>query len=96
MNQHDLVQMYLDNVWRPNLSITGASGIPHFTKAGNVVRSSTTVRISMRLSPDFNSEVAKNKMIEILTKDVPHNAKVTVLKASTGNGFCMKVLHPWL
>jgi hypothetical protein len=88
--------MYLDNVWRPNLSITGASGIPHFTKAGNVVRSSTTVRISLRLSPDFDSEVAKNKLIEILTTDVPYNAKVTILKASTGNGFCMKVLHPWL
>lgn len=50
----------------------------------------------MRLSPDFDSEVAKNKMIEILTKDVPHNAKVTVLKSTTGNGFCMKVLQPWL
>lgn len=50
----------------------------------------------MRLSPDFDSEVAKNKMIEILTKDVPYNAKVTVLKSTTGNGFCMKVLQPWL
>jgi acetylornithine deacetylase/succinyl-diaminopimelate desuccinylase-like protein len=76
MNQNNLVEMYLDNVWRPNLSITGAAGIPHFSQAGNVVRPSTTVRISLRLSPDMDSEEAKKKLIKILTTNVPYNAKV--------------------
>jgi len=88
--------MYLDNVWRPNLSITGASGLPHFSKAGNVVRPSTTVRASLRLSPDFDSEIAKEKLIEIFTKDPPHNAKISILNAHGGDGFCMKVLDDWL
>ena len=52
MNVENLVEMYLDNVWRPNLSITGASGLPPYKKAGNVIRPSTTVRASLRLSPD--------------------------------------------
>ena len=96
MNKNDLAEMYLDNVWRPNLSITGAGGLPHFSKAGNVVRPSTTVRVSLRLSPDFSSEAAKNKLIEIFTTDVPYNAKISILSAHGGDGFCMKVLQPWL
>jgi acetylornithine deacetylase/succinyl-diaminopimelate desuccinylase-like protein len=31
MNQEKLAEMYLDNVWRPNLSITGAGGLPLLT-----------------------------------------------------------------
>lgn len=38
MNQDNLAEMYLDNVWRPNLSITGGGGLPDFKKAGNVIR----------------------------------------------------------
>jgi hypothetical protein len=55
--------MYLDNVWRPNLSITGAGGIPHLTKAGNVVRAKTTVRASLRVSPDYDAEKAKETLV---------------------------------
>ena len=43
--------MYLNNVWRPNLSITGIDGIPSISMAGNVLRSHTSVRLSMRLPP---------------------------------------------
>lgn len=84
--------MYLDNVWRPNLSITGAGGLPELTKAGNVVRAKTTVRASLRLSPDFDAEKAKEKLVQLFTTDVPYNAKVSILTAHAGNGFCMKVL----
>jgi|LakMenEpi03Aug12_release.lakeMendotaPanAssembly.Ray.scaffolds.fasta_scaffold430638_1 acetylornithine deacetylase/succinyl-diaminopimelate desuccinylase-like protein len=88
--------MYLDNVWRPNLSITGAGGIPALTKAGNVVRAKTTVRVSLRVSPDFDAEKAKETLVNLFTTNVPYNAKVTILTAHAGNGFCMKVLQPWL
>lgn len=47
--------MYLNNVWRPNLSVTGISGIPNIESAGNVVRASTSMRVSMRIGPDMDS-----------------------------------------
>lgn len=47
--------MYLNNVWRANLSVTGISGLPNQQTAGNVVRSNTGLRISMRLAPDMDS-----------------------------------------
>jgi len=51
VHQDNLVKMYLNNTWSANLSITGADGLPEVAKAGNVVRPSTSVRISMRLHP---------------------------------------------
>jgi len=63
MDQDNIEEMYLNNVWRPNMSITGADGLPPVSSAGNVLRPQTTVRISMRISPAFNAEDAKNIMI---------------------------------
>ena len=41
------------------MSITGADGLPETGKAGNVLRPSTTVRISMRLPPTFEAHEAE-------------------------------------
>lgn len=54
-SQDNLVEMYLNNTWRANLSVTGAGGLPDYTKAGNVVRPSTTLRLSMRLPPNMDA-----------------------------------------
>ena len=75
----DLVNLYLNNVWRPNLSISGASGLPQIESAGNVLRPSTSVRCSMRLCPAMDALKAKNIIIEKLTTDVPYNAKVSIV-----------------
>lgn len=61
-----------------------------------MVRAKTTVRASLRLSPDFCSHKAKDTLVKLFTTNVPYNAKVTILTAHGGNGFCMKVLQPWL
>lgn len=78
MSQDDLVQMYLNNVWRANCSITGAAGLPDISVAGNVVRPGTSVRLSMRLPPTMNPSDATKILEKKLTQDVPHNAKVTL------------------
>lgn len=54
VNQDDLKKMYLGNQWGANMSITGADGLPPVGMAGNAVRSSTGVRISMRLPPSMD------------------------------------------
>ena len=88
--------MYLGNQWGANLSVTGADGLPPINMAGNVVRSETGVRLSMRLSPTMDPKKALEVMTEKLTKDVPYNAKVTLKNSNGGQGWCMKVLEPWL
>lgn len=54
MDSDNLPEMYLNNTWRANLSITGAAGLPDTSIAGNVVRASTSVKLSLRLPPSAN------------------------------------------
>ena len=96
MSVDNLPEMYLNNTWRANLSIVGASGLPDAACAGNVIRASTTVKLSMRLPPSADPSECRAKLIEKLTTNVPYNAKVTVNRSSIGRGWCKKEFAPWL
>jgi acetylornithine deacetylase/succinyl-diaminopimelate desuccinylase-like protein len=91
----DMEKMYLANTWKANLSVTGAGGLPQYQKAGNVVRPSTSVRLSMRLPPNCDAHKANDEVRKRLTTDVPHNCKVEIAGDHNGNGWCMKDPEPW-
>lgn len=91
----DMVEMYLANTWKANLSVTGAGGLPYYEKAGNVVRASTSLRLSMRLPPNKDAKEAGKQVREKLSKDVPHNCVVEIHGDHNGNGWCMKDPEPW-
>ena len=55
MDQDNLTEMYLNNTWRGNLSIVAADGLPSTKTGGNVIRSSTTLKLSARLPPAVNA-----------------------------------------
>ena len=74
IHEGGLKEMYLDNVWRPSLAVTGMEGLPSISTAGNVVRPSTSVRLSMRLSPSQDPQQILAIIKEKLTTDVPYNA----------------------
>jgi acetylornithine deacetylase/succinyl-diaminopimelate desuccinylase-like protein len=92
----DLPDMYLNNVWRPNVAITGAEGLPPMSSAGNVVRKSTKIRISMRLSPIQDAKVMESKLREALTANPPYGAKITIEGDHAGSGWCQKDLDEHL
>lgn len=97
MDHDNLAEMYLNNTWRPNLSVVGASGLPDTSIAGNVVRASTTLALSLRLPPSAPAMETEAKLIEKLTTNPPHNAKVTASSVcEPGQGWCMKDMAPWL
>lgn len=83
----DFTELLLNNTWRPTLAITGAGGLPDYKVAGNVLRQSTTVRLSIRLPPSYDSSKAVGVVNEILTKDPPFNSKVTIEPRTPGNGW---------
>lgn len=78
------------------MSVTGAGGLPEYQKAGNVVRASTSLRLSIRLPPSVDANKAAVIVREKLTTDVPYNCKVTVEGDHNGNGWCMKPMDDWL
>lgn len=72
----------MNNVWRGNLSITGAAGLPPIESAGNVLRPKTTVRCSMRVSPGKDAGEVRDIMIKKLTENPPYGAKITATVAN--------------
>lgn len=74
MDEDNLVELYLNKAWRPNLSITGAEDLPDFGSAKNVVRTNTKLFLSMRLCPEFPAAQAEKLLREKLTTNVPYNA----------------------
>lgn len=88
MNEENIEEMYLNKVWRPNLSIVAADGLPPTKMSANIVRPKTTLSCSLRLNPTFDAKSALDLFKEKMTKNVPHNARVTVSNAVAYEGWC--------
>lgn len=96
ISKDDLPNLYLNGTWRPSLTITGVDDIPPTTKAGNVIRKSTTVKVSVRLPPTLDGKKAEQIIKDKLSGDAPYGAKVTLSGFHSGNGFACADLPDWL
>ena len=92
----DLVELILNRTWRPQLSITGAGGLPGLESAGNVLRPGTAVKISLRLPPTLDAVKAGADLKALLEKDPPYGAKVEFTLEKAGSGWNAPALAPWL
>jgi acetylornithine deacetylase/succinyl-diaminopimelate desuccinylase-like protein len=92
----DPVEMVLNRTWRPALAITGARGLPDLGNAGNVMRPSTSVRLSLRLPPGVQAENAQRLVTELLTKDPPYGAGVRFDAETANSGWDAPRLPAWL
>jgi len=96
LNHDDAKEMYLNCTWRPSLAITGASGLPPVSKAGNVLRASTSLRLSMRIPPNADPKQVMELVKKKLTENVPYNCKVTITGEGLGGGWFMKTPEEWV
>jgi acetylornithine deacetylase/succinyl-diaminopimelate desuccinylase-like protein len=79
--------LYLNNNWKPSLTVFGMEGVPEVKNAGNVLRPYTLARISIRLPPTFDSINKSKKIInDAFTVNTPFNATVTTSNFSIQNG----------
>ncbi len=92
----DPVQQALNRTWRPSLSITGLDGAPAPGDAGNVLRPNTSAKLSVRLPPTVDPEVAMKALVAALTHDPPYGASVTFSDGELGPGWAAPDLQPWL
>jgi len=92
----DNVERILNRTWRPALSVTGADGMPAIGSAGNVLRPYTALKLSMRLPPTVNGEVATRRMKELLEKDPPQHAHVEFRPEHPASGWNAPEIAPWL
>jgi acetylornithine deacetylase/succinyl-diaminopimelate desuccinylase-like protein len=76
--------------------VVGAAGLPEPASAGNVLRTSTTLKLSFRLPPTADSQAALAELRQALTTDVPYGAKVELADAIAQDGWNAPALAPWL
>jgi len=93
---NDRVELVLNRTWRPALAVTGASGLPALADAGNVMRPSTSVKLSLRLPPTCDADEATDAVRSVLEADPPYGAKVTVSDCDGAMGWNAPSLSPWL
>ncbi len=89
-------ELLLNNTWRPTLSVTGADGLPALVNAGNVQLPFTTLKLSFRLPPTCDAELAALAVKEILESNPPPLTKVRFDVESTMAGWNAPPIAPWL
>jgi acetylornithine deacetylase/succinyl-diaminopimelate desuccinylase-like protein len=90
------IELILNRTWRPALSITGADGLPSIANAGNVMRPSTSVKLSVRIPPTCNARLATQSLKEILEANPPYGAKVSFTPDWEATGWHAPVMAQWL
>lgn len=90
----DRTELLLNRTWRPQLEITGAEGLPQLDSAGNVLRAHTKVRLSFRLPPTVDPDLAAKKLEQLLAADPPYNAKIDV-EAEGASGWASPDMESW-
>jgi len=92
----NLAELVLNRAWRPQLAITGADGLPSLAQAGNVLRTETAVKVSLRIPPTLDGTKAARALKKLLEKNPPYGAKVTMQTEKSGTGWNAPQLSPWL
>ncbi len=92
----DPVEQILARTWRPTLSYVGADGFPPTGRAGNVLRPSTALAMSMRLPPTCDPQGALAAFERTLTTDPPSGATVTFSHKEAAPGWNAPPFAPWL
>jgi acetylornithine deacetylase/succinyl-diaminopimelate desuccinylase-like protein len=92
----DPVEQLLARTWRPSLSYVGADGFPPTSRAGNVLRPSTSLALSLRLPPTCDADAASRALEQALTTDPPSAAAVTFDHKEAAPGWNAPPFAPWL
>jgi acetylornithine deacetylase/succinyl-diaminopimelate desuccinylase-like protein len=92
----DDVELILNNTWRPTLSVTGAAGLPEPADASNVLRTHTSLTLSLRTPPLADAKAAGAALVQALTTDVPYGAAVEITDFVAENGWNAPGFAPWL
>jgi acetylornithine deacetylase/succinyl-diaminopimelate desuccinylase-like protein len=103
----DPLDALIRRTWKPTLSVTGVDGFPEMRSAGNVLRPYTAFKLSLRLPPLVDGNLAAATLKALLEDNAPYNAKVTFSadgrsgggggrQPSGATGWNAPSLAPWL
>jgi acetylornithine deacetylase/succinyl-diaminopimelate desuccinylase-like protein len=82
--------------WSASLSVIGIDGVPSVADGGNVLRASTTAKLSLRIPPSVDAIVAQAALIEALRTAPPEGAQIEVVAEQPAQGWVAPEPQPWL
>jgi len=86
----------LARTWKPTLSVVGADGFPPTSRAGNVLRPRTVLKLSIRLPPTVDPAPAIDALERALTTEAPYGAQVSFDHVQGAPGWNAPATAPWL
>lgn len=89
-------EQLLARTWRAALSVIGADGLPPTGRAGNVLRPSTSLKLSLRIPPTADPAAVAAELRDTLLADPPYGAQVTVAHLEHAPGWDAPATAPWL
>lgn len=92
----DPLELLLNRTWRPALSITGQAGLPDLVQSGNVLRPTTSLKLSLRLPPTLDATNIDGKLKQLLESDPPYGVRVQFEPEKAGGGWEAPKIAPWL
>jgi acetylornithine deacetylase/succinyl-diaminopimelate desuccinylase-like protein len=91
----DPLQGLLNRTWAPTLSVVGVDGFPDMKDAGNVLRPFTAFKLSLRLPPLVDAELAVQQLKTLLEDNAPYQAQVTFAPGGQATGWNAPDTAPW-
>jgi len=91
-----LLELLLNRTWRSTISYTGIGGFPSVETGGNVLRTDSTLKLSVRIPPHVSAEQVNNELKEVLEKQPPYGAHVKYTGLACMSGWASPPLAPWL
>jgi acetylornithine deacetylase/succinyl-diaminopimelate desuccinylase-like protein len=92
---YDPTELILNRTFRPGLTVTGAEGFPPLATAGNVLRASSKLKLSIRTPPGADGDRAYAAVKRALESDPPYGARVQ-FEGAGSTGWDAPELAPWL
>ena len=89
-------EQLLARTWRATMSVVGADGLPPADRAGNVLRPSTSLKLSFRLPPTADADAAQAAITSALETDPPYGASVRFHDVDAAAGWNAPATAPWL
>lgn len=92
----DDAERLVRRAWAPSLTVTGMDGVPAVRDGGNVLRPSTTAKLSVRLPPSVKAAEAARTLEAALVADPPNGAKVRVHVETPATGWAAPPVPAWV
>lgn len=92
----DAHELILNRAWRPQLTITGIDGLPATADAPAVMQPATVLKLSLRLPPTLDPQLAASRLKEILEFEPPYRCDVSFKVDMISRGWHSPELEPWL